>query len=83
MFLHLGQDVMIPARSIIAIIDYQAMESESTREFLNVALEEGFVHPLTDDPNSFVVTNDKVYLSPISALTLKKRVNEFGKFSKE
>ncbi len=78
MFLHLGGDVVIPIRNIVAIMDLEAKDnSESTTEFLSVADDEGFVVHLSESPNSFVVTSDKVYLSPISALTLRKRAAEF------
>ncbi len=78
MFLHLGGEVVIPIRSIVAIMDLEAKDnSESTNEFLSVADDEGFVVHLSESPNSFVVTSDKVYLSPISALTLRKRATEF------
>ena len=78
MFLHLGGDVVIPIRNIVAIMDLEAKNnSESTTEFLSVADDEGFVIHLSKSPNSFVVTSDKVYLSPISALTLRKRAAEF------
>ncbi len=79
MFLHLGGEVVIPVRNIVAIIDLEAKSnSESTQEFLSVADDEGFVVHLGESPNSFVVTSEKVYLSPISALTLRKRAMEYS-----
>jgi extracellular matrix regulatory protein B len=75
MFIHLGGDVMVPSKEVIAIFDIKMKySSESTKEFLDVADEEGFV--VTIDPNeskSFVLTTKNVYYSPISSLTLKKR----------
>lgn len=75
MFIHLGGDVMVPSKDVIAIFDLKMKDSaESTKEFLNVAEEEGFVIIIDDhDSKAFVVTNQKVYFSPISSLTLKKR----------
>jgi len=78
--LHIGQDISIFSKDIVAIIDYSTIqESESNQEFLKTAEEEGFLMSLTDKPHSFVVTIDRIYLSPISAITLAKRVGEFPK----
>lgn len=75
MFIHLGGDVMVPSKEVIAICDLRMRDSaDSTREFLNVAEEEGFVVVIDENESkSFVVTTRKVYYSPISSLTLKKR----------
>jgi hypothetical protein len=75
LFIHLGGDVMVPNKDVIAILDLKMKDSaDSTKEFLNVAEEEGFVVVIDEnDSKSFVVTNQKVYFSPISSLTLKKR----------
>ncbi len=80
LFLHIGQEISILVKDIVAIIDLETKDnSPSTKEFLTVAEDEGFIISLTEKPNSFIVTTDKVFLSPISAMTLKKRVNEFLK----
>lgn len=66
---------MVPSKDVIAIFDLRMKDSaESTKEFLNVAEEEGFVVVIdNNESKSFVVTNRKVFFSPISSLTLKKR----------
>ncbi|HOJ11836.1 MAG TPA: DUF370 domain-containing protein [Clostridiales bacterium] len=79
MFLHIGGDVVIPIRNIIAIFDLEKTTiSKDTKEFLKTAEEEGFIESISDDiPKSFVVTEtdkkSKIYLSPISSTTLQKR----------
>ena len=84
MFLHLGGEVVVPIAQIVAIIDLEARDnSESTEEFLSVANDEGFMVHLSDNPNSFVVTTEKIYLSPISALTLRKRAQIFTRKPKD
>ena len=77
MFLHLGGDVVIPFRDVVAIFDMEIRnQSRSTDEFLKVVQEEGFVKDISDgNPKSFVITNKYVYLSAISSLTLKKRAD--------
>lgn len=73
MFLHLGNEKMVPLRDIIAIINLTDTDLELNREFLQTAQDEGFVVELTSEPVSCVITEKTVYLSPISSDTLKKR----------
>lgn len=75
MFLHVGSDVSVRSKDIIAIIDIRtARESVATKEFLEITKDEGTLEDISmGDPKSFVVTVDRVYLSPISASTLGKR----------
>jgi len=78
MFLHIGENVVIPLSEVIAIFDINSTSGTDTRNFLKIAEEEGFVTKITDDPpKSFILTerNKKsiIYLSPISSLTLVKR----------
>ncbi len=75
MFLHLGSNVSISWRDIIAIFDLTSTHSSATDSFLRVARDEGFlVDPIEGDPKSFVLTADRIYLSPIASLTLRKRI---------
>lgn len=87
MFLHIGGDVVIPIKNIIAILDIESTTvSKDTKEFLTVAEEEGFIESISNDlPKSFIITEtdkkSKIYLSPISSVTLQKRsgfVNEIS-----
>jgi hypothetical protein len=74
MFVHLGEDILIDAKSIVAIINAEnSMGASSTKEFLRVAQEEGFVKKINEEYASIVVTDKFIYLSPISSQTLKKR----------
>lgn len=79
MFLHLGEDVLVMAKDIVGIMDFdKTTVSESTRTFLKTSEEEGFLVTIGEDmPKAFVVTQNvyhyTVYLSPISSMTLKKR----------
>ena len=44
MFLHIGGDVVLPMRNIIAIMDIESTTvSKDTKEFLKIAEEEGFI----------------------------------------
>ena len=80
MFLHIGGDVVIPIRNIIAIFDIETTTiSKDTKEFLKIAEEEGFIESISekDLPKSFIITEiekkSKIFLSPISSVTLQKR----------
>ena len=84
MFLHLGGDVVIPLHDVIAVFDIDATTvSKDTRDFLRVAEEEGFIKTISSElPKSFIITEkekkSRIYLSPISSVTLMKRANMFG-----
>lgn len=79
MFLHLGENVVVPLKDIIGIFDLETtMYSTDTIQFLRMAEEDGFVERITkENPKSFIVAEvdkkSKIYLSPISSSTLTKR----------
>lgn len=87
MFLHIGGDVVIPTKNIIAIMDIETTTiSKASKEFLSIAEEEGFIISISEDlPKTFIITESdkksKIYLSPISSVTLQKRsgfINEIA-----
>jgi hypothetical protein len=88
-FLHIGGDMVIPAKNIIAILDIDTTTiSKGTREFLRVAEEEGFVESVNQEiPKSFIIAEknkkSKVYLSPISSVTLQNRLGFLDVLSKK
>ncbi|QCX33585.1 DUF370 domain-containing protein [Caloramator sp. E03] len=78
MFLHLGENVVIPLSEIIAIFDINSTKNDDTRHFLKTAEEEGFIKRIScEEPKSFIITEQNkksvIYLSPISSVTLTKR----------
>jgi len=79
MYLHLGEDTAVITSSIIGIFDIENTSvSKHTKEFLASAERNGRVSNVSYDmPKSFAVCGNKdtetVYISPISAATLKKR----------
>lgn len=89
MFLHLGENVVVPLKDIIGIFDFETtMYSTDTIQFLRMAEEDGFVERITkDNPKSFVVAEvdkkSKIYLSPISSTTLTKRTGSMFYDSRE
>lgn len=81
MFLHLGENVVVPIKDVIGIFDLETtMYSSDTSAFLRMAEEDGFVERISKEkPKSFVIAEidkmSKIYLSPISSTTLTKRTN--------
>lgn len=79
MYLHLGNDVVVRKRDIIAVFDMDnTTVSKHSRNFLTVAQKNGSVVDITDDlPKSYIVAEDKgeirVYISSVSSKTLQKR----------
>jgi hypothetical protein len=79
MFLHLGENVVVPINDIIGIFDMETtMYSSDTIQFLRMAEEDGFVERITKNvAKSFVIAEvdkkSKIYISPISSSTLCKR----------
>ena len=83
MFLHLGENIVIPVKDIIGIFDIEStMYSADTSQFLRMAEEDGFVERITTDKaKSFILAEvdkkSKIFLSPISSSTLQKRTEPF------
>ena len=74
MFLHLGSDVVIPLDSVIAITDYKTNKFVINRKFINHTRENQKIIDISEGhPKSVVVTNNQLYFSAISSVTLKKR----------
>jgi len=78
-YLHLGQNVVIPEADIIGIFDLDnTTQSHTTRKFLSDTETNGQVINVSDElPRSFVVSGKekqmRVYLSQLSPQTLLKR----------
>ncbi len=78
MYLHLGQDVIVPKRDVVGIFDLDNTTcSKATREFLNIGDKEGRVIDVSGDlPKSFVVCGKlftTIYLSQLTCATLRGR----------
>ena len=85
MYLHLGQNTVVPEDSVIGIFDLDNSSwSHITRNYLSEAEKRNKLISVTDDiPKSFVICGEKtrnaesiVYLSQLSSQTLLKRSTE-------
>ncbi|MEH7237910.1 extracellular matrix regulator RemB [Bacillus sp. JJ1562] len=80
MFIHLGENVMVRSSDVITILDRQLLKSSSiVNEFLDVQ-KDRVVELSNGNTKSVVVTVDKVYFSPLSSSTLKKRSQHVSDF---
>ncbi len=72
MFLHIGGSRIVFYKELIGIFNMNLIESPINREFLESCATEGFVD-FKKRKKSFIVTENKIYFSPISSVTLEKR----------
>ncbi|MCD4839867.1 DUF370 domain-containing protein [Neobacillus sedimentimangrovi] len=76
MYIHIGEDLNIRLKDIIAILDKDSTEnSESMEEFFQYHQKE-VINLSKKRTKSIVITVDKIYLSPIASGTLKKRSSQ-------
>jgi extracellular matrix regulatory protein B len=78
MFIHLGGDKIIRASELIAIFDLSIEKSSKiSKQFIYQANKDKRTEVIGEEEcKSLVVTRGKVYYSPISSTTLKKRANQ-------
>lgn len=80
MYLHIGGDMVIPKRDLVAVIDLVANGSApDTKEFLELAASEKKLRNTKKNGKnkSCIITTDQIYLSTISAATITKRLKNF------
>lgn len=87
MYIHLGQDTVVSTDDIIGIFDLDnTTVSKKTRDFLSDAEKKKQVEAVSYElPKSFILCcnkncETKVYLSQISAATLKKRAGTYSQY---
>ncbi|MDQ0297622.1 molybdopterin/thiamine biosynthesis adenylyltransferase [Salibacterium salarium] len=87
MFIHLGGDTVIRSKDVITIVDQDTHDSSSiTQQFLASREESDIERISSEQTKSVVVTTEKIYLSPISTLTLKRRaqvVSDYDNYNEE
>ena len=76
MFLHLGNDISVRTKDIWAIYDYAIFEGGVNKDALCRAAEKKKIIYTAGDASknkSLIVTENALYVSAISSMTLKKR----------
>ncbi len=79
MFIHLGGEKIVRASELIAIfLTYPSKKSSRiSKQFISNAVKEKSIEVIGEEESkSLVVTEGKVYYSPISSATLKKRAHQ-------
>jgi extracellular matrix regulatory protein B len=77
MFIHLGGDKIIRGSELIAIFDLSIEKSSKiSKQYIQYSKKQQLVEIIGEEESkSLVVTKHKIYYSPISSSTLKKRAN--------
>jgi extracellular matrix regulatory protein B len=77
MYIHLGGEKVIRTSQLVAIFDVSIEQSSKlSRQFVAQAQKNRGVETIgEEEPKSVVVTEERVYYSPISTSTLKKRAH--------
>ena len=78
MFIHIGGDIIVRDKEVIAILDVNHIKRNRKKKYnfiVEVEKTHEVVKIVNEDLKSLIITKDKVYYSPISSTTLKKRAN--------
>lgn len=75
MYINIGEEYVLKEKDIIAVFDMdKATVGKITRDYLNAAQKSGkIIYAGYDLPKSFIVTKEKVYISPLNTATVLKR----------
>jgi hypothetical protein len=79
MYVHVGGEYSISDRYIIGIFDMDSITPKQTDmiRFLSKAEKDGRVEYVSEEiPRSIIVSDDRIYFSPISTSTLRKRITD-------
>ncbi len=79
MYVHVGGEYSISDRYIIGIFDMDSITPKQTDmiHFLSRAEKDGKAEYVSEEiPRSVIVSDDRIYFSPISTATLRKRIKD-------
>lgn len=78
MYLHIGDETVVNSKKVIGIFDMDTSTvNKATRDYLEKAEKENKIFYVNLElPKSFVVTEDKIYVSPLNTSTLLKRTRQ-------
>lgn len=73
MYLHVGEDVLVKTKDIIAILDIDSASSSTLMGEFIARQDQKAVHLAKGTVKSIVITGEHIYYSPLASGTLKKR----------
>ncbi len=76
MFLHIGNSRVVPLKELIGIFNLEIRHNQVNTQFLESNYRCNINREEEKTANSFVITKEKIYYSPISPLTLQKRIEK-------
>ncbi|MBM7552209.1 extracellular matrix regulator RemB [Thalassobacillus pellis] len=84
MFIHIGDDQVIRSKDVVAIIDHNLISSSSIIEemIFNQRKNKNVIENQAQDAKAIVITQDEIFFSPLSVMTLKKRANMMATLNK-
>ncbi|STO32240.1 Uncharacterised protein [Fusobacterium necrogenes] len=78
MYVYLENNLLIPSKEIIIIIDYIHFMSEKNTKFYREELKKKELVDLTEkERKTVIITDNKIYISSYGKQTLMSRSNEF------
>lgn len=73
MYIHVGEDILVRSKDIVAIIDRQSVHSSKMVEEFLERQKDSVVNLSKGSYKSVVITTKEIYFSPLASGTLKKR----------
>lgn len=73
MYIHVGEDILVRSKDIIAIIDKQSVNSSKYVEEFLKRQSHSIINLSKGSFKSVVITDNLIYYSPLASGTLKKR----------
>lgn len=73
MFIHIGGDTVVSTKEVISILDHQTVKTSKLNKAFLHEKRKTVVDSSAEETKSYVITQDAIYCSPISSLTLKRR----------
>jgi extracellular matrix regulatory protein B len=73
MYLHIGEDILVKTKDIIAILDKQLLNHSPMMEEFFKKVRDSQAMTIKGPIKSIIVTKEQLYYSPLSSSTLMKR----------
>ncbi|CAM4203324.1 extracellular matrix regulator RemB [Lederbergia lenta] len=74
MYVHIGDDIMIRSREIIAMLEKDTVQISEDMQKIFTEKKDRLVKLTSGSYKSIIFTGTQIYLSPIAVGTLKKRL---------